>query len=209
VKWTRSGLPNPSTVRWILQLKPPRLRPSAWSPCFWGTGRTGMGAHNGRVDHPMLSVGLTGQGCQHALPHACDTLAHKALVNAVPGPILSRQQAPLCPTPADPFHGFNKTAAGGFVSAYIGVRLPVQERPELAPLFVAQSNICHVHILWGSGQMSTEPSFAWAGSRCVAASPNTASAALRSISSCRASSLPRNRGLILRGLMIVNQVPIF
>ena len=35
VKMTRKGLPKPSTVRWILQLKPPRLRPSACAPCFF------------------------------------------------------------------------------------------------------------------------------------------------------------------------------
>ncbi len=32
---TRKGLPKPSTVRWILQLNPPQLRPSACSPCFF------------------------------------------------------------------------------------------------------------------------------------------------------------------------------
>src|SRR5262249_8475457 len=70
---------------------------------------------------------------------------------------LSRQQAPVCPTPADPFHGFDQTAAGGFISAYVGVRRLVQERPDLAPLVVTQSHSCQVHMLRGSGQTSTEP----------------------------------------------------
>jgi hypothetical protein len=35
VNRTRSGLPSPSTVRCILQLKPPRLRPRACAPCFF------------------------------------------------------------------------------------------------------------------------------------------------------------------------------
>lgn len=85
----RKGLPNPSTVRWILVLNPPRLRPkvcACWPPLFLCPSGKGMGTHDGAVDYPIFHIGVVSKMVQHPLPHSLGTPARKALVNAVPFP---------------------------------------------------------------------------------------------------------------------------
>src|SRR5262249_4085900 len=51
----RRGLPSASTSAWILVLRPPRLRPSAWSSTFFESAGTGvMRPDEGAVDHRFL-----------------------------------------------------------------------------------------------------------------------------------------------------------
>src|SRR5690606_2999106 len=122
LKIKRSGLPNPSTVMWILQLKPPRLRPSACSPFFFGTGCTGMCPHNRAVYHPIFQIGIVSKVSQHPFPYPGGTPAGKAFIHTIPVAIFSGQQAPLCATTPDPLHGFNETTALCLVS-HIGIRV--------------------------------------------------------------------------------------
>ncbi len=121
---------------WILQLKPPRLRPKACSPLFLCTCCTGVRPYNRAVNHPILHIGITGEMSQHPFPNACLTPAHEPFVHAVPIPILDWKQAPLGSAPAHPFHCFNKAAASLFIFSNIRIRVFSQKVPYLYPLIV-------------------------------------------------------------------------
>ena len=63
------GLPNASTVAWILVLRPPRLRPRV---CLSGspfcTSAVLVGAHDGGINHGVFVVRVLCQGFKHPLP---------------------------------------------------------------------------------------------------------------------------------------------
>src|SRR5262249_31512935 len=65
----RSGLPSASTSAWILVLRPPRLRPRAWSSTFFeGAGAVLMSPHDGAVDHRVFVIAIGCQVLKDALP---------------------------------------------------------------------------------------------------------------------------------------------
>ena len=74
-----------------------------------------MSAHKGAVDHPVLPISVIGTMVQHSLPDARFTPPHEALVDAIPIPLLGRQQAPLRSTPAHPLDGFHTTPTFVFI----------------------------------------------------------------------------------------------
>jgi hypothetical protein len=160
-------LPTPSTVRWILPLNPPRLRPSAWAPCFLGApaaqgcARTGMRPHTRAVHHAMFQVGSVGDGGERRRrADACLTPTHESFVGAVAWPILGGQQAPLRATAAHPFHRDHETAAGILVGAYRRMRVLAQAVPDLRPVIVGEAYIRHAAmlLLMLTPHMSTVPS---------------------------------------------------
>src|SRR5262249_54600694 len=67
----RSGLPSASTSAWILLLRPPRLRPSAWSSTFFeSAGAVLMSPYDGAVDHRVFVIAVGCQVPKDALPYA-------------------------------------------------------------------------------------------------------------------------------------------
>ena len=67
----RSGLPSASTSAWILVLRPPRLRPRAWSSAFFeSAGAVLMSPHDGAVDHRVFVIAIGCQVRKDALPYA-------------------------------------------------------------------------------------------------------------------------------------------
>jgi len=72
------GLPNASTVAWILVLRPPRLRPMACAEPPFGTAAVLVRSHDGRVDHGVLVVRVLGQGLENTLPHTAAAPSHMA-----------------------------------------------------------------------------------------------------------------------------------
>ena len=150
VKMTRKGLPKPATVRWILHLKPPRLRPSACAPCFFARlrhrdERVPSWRQSSRVRYrdqrPM-------QRAVVPTPHFAPT--HKPLVYRIPHAILGGQQAPLCAAAAHPLHRLHEAAARLLISADVGPRLLAQEGVDPGPVGVAQSNVGHTSYSKGS-----------------------------------------------------------
>src|SRR5215472_3564685 len=66
----RKGLPSASTSAWILVLRPPRLRPSAWSSAFFeSAGAVLMRPHDGAVDHRVFVIAIGCQVRKDALPY--------------------------------------------------------------------------------------------------------------------------------------------
>ena len=78
VKCRRKRLPKPSTVTWILQLKPPRPRHRTCSPLFFCAICVGISTNDGAIDQPIFHIEVVGKIRQHSFPHACFTPAHKA-----------------------------------------------------------------------------------------------------------------------------------
>jgi hypothetical protein len=68
-----------------------------------------VSANNGRIEHDIFHIGISGEVFKHLLPYADFTPATESFVHAIPLAIFSREQAPLRPTPQYPKHGFDKT----------------------------------------------------------------------------------------------------
>ena len=70
-----------------------------------------MGANDSAINDQVLHVWVVCEVLMHLLPDLVVAPAGKALVNAVPLTIFSRQQAPLTATPCDPKYALDKPAA--------------------------------------------------------------------------------------------------
>src|SRR5215471_18991994 len=95
VSRTRRGLPSASTSAWILVLRPPRLRPSAWSSTFFeSAGAVLMSPHDGAVDHRVFVIAIACQVLKDALPYAGFGPAAEPSVRILPVAEALRQVAP-------------------------------------------------------------------------------------------------------------------
>src|SRR6516165_12094824 len=91
----RRGLPSASTSAWILLLRPPRLRPSAWSSAFFeSAGAVLMSLHDGAVDHRVLVIAIGCQVLKDVLPYAGFGPAAEPPVRLLPVAEALRQVAP-------------------------------------------------------------------------------------------------------------------
>jgi len=106
-----------------------------------------MGTDYGAVDYPVFQVWIVRKMYQHPLPNTLLAPPRKPFVDSVPMAVLDRQQAPLGTTAAYPDHALDKTATVVFVFSNISMWVASQEVPNLHPLIVLQSHVCHETII--------------------------------------------------------------
>ena len=103
------GLPNASTVAWILVLSPPRLRPMACEAPFCPSAVL-VGSHDGRVNHDVLVVGVLRHRLEETLPGPVLAPAAMALMHHPEIPEPGRQIAPGDARPVAVEHGIDEQA---------------------------------------------------------------------------------------------------
>ena len=153
VKMNCKGKRSSSTRRWILPLKPPRLRPR---PClagapFFGTACCAhTGASSCTVGHDRCHVWVLGEKFEHVGPDTVLFPARVALDNVVPLAKVGWQFTPPCAGAQNPANCFDETATFFFLPGK-GTRLSLQKRVQLLPLMVGNPN-CRLLALVGTLQ---------------------------------------------------------
>ena len=142
VKMNCKGKPSASTRRWILLLKPPRLRPrhcSRWCPLFWSRPRrTYVGAYSCTVGHDRCHVRVLRELFEHVGPNTVLFPANHdgvALEDTVPLAKVGWQFTPLCAGAQNPVNCFDETATL-FLLPCIGTRVSLQKCVQFLPLMV-------------------------------------------------------------------------
>lgn len=99
-----------------------------------------MGPDRAAIEDQVLHIRVIGKMVMHIFPDLVVTPAGKALVDAVPGTIFLRQQAPLGAATRDPEHGFQEKPTVGFL-ACIDSGMALQEGVNLAPFTFSKGNV--------------------------------------------------------------------
>ena len=81
-----------------------------------------MGANNGRVNHQVFHISVSGKRLMELLEDPLMTPTREPFIDGVPVAILLWQESPLCAAASNPEHGFEELAAI-LLAPDIGVRM--------------------------------------------------------------------------------------
>ena len=96
-----------------------------------------MGANNGRVNHQVFHIRVSGKRLVELLEDALAAPTREPFIDGVPVAILRRQESPLRAAASNPQHGFEELATI-LLAPDIGIRMRAQEWQYLLPLLIRQ-----------------------------------------------------------------------